>query len=229
MPSGTSSSAAIAFSRLRSAALVILREMPPPRAGVGHQHRIAAGEREIGGQRRALVAALLLDDLHQQHLPALDHFLDLVLARARLAALRHLLQRVLGADALDRSSASSTSLIAVRRRVGLGFAPCARPLRSPSAATVVGGRRLARPEPSAAAARRRSGGFGALRRPRPPARSARGVRVGRRLAGVGLGPSAAAASAAALPRRSSRLRLPRRPAPRLPRAPAPASSACRSA
>ena len=53
--------------------------------GVGHQHRIAAGEREIGGERRALVAALFLDDLDQQHLPALDDFLDLVLAgRARL-------------------------------------------------------------------------------------------------------------------------------------------------
>ena len=80
MPSGTSSSWAISFRRLRSAALVILREMPPPRAGVGHQHRIAAGERQIGGQRRALVAALFLDDLHQQDLAALDDFLDLVLA-----------------------------------------------------------------------------------------------------------------------------------------------------
>ena len=49
-------------------------------AGVGHQHAIAAGERQIGGQGRALVAALLLDDLDQQHLTALDDVLDLVAA-----------------------------------------------------------------------------------------------------------------------------------------------------
>ena len=48
--------------------------------GIGHQHRIAAGERQIGGEGRALVAALFLDHLHQHHLPALDHFLDLVVA-----------------------------------------------------------------------------------------------------------------------------------------------------
>ena len=53
---------------------------------VGHQHRIAAGERQVGGQRGALVAAFFLDDLHQQDLPALDDFLDLVLAAHRLAA-----------------------------------------------------------------------------------------------------------------------------------------------
>ena len=53
--------------------------------GVGHEHTIAAREREIGGQRRALVAALFLDDLHQQDLAHLDDFLDLVAARARFA------------------------------------------------------------------------------------------------------------------------------------------------
>ncbi len=45
---------------------------------VRHQHAIAAGERQIGRQRRALVAALLLGDLDQHDLPALDHLLDLV-------------------------------------------------------------------------------------------------------------------------------------------------------
>jgi len=35
MPSGTSRSSAIALRRLRSWALVILREMPPPRAVLG--------------------------------------------------------------------------------------------------------------------------------------------------------------------------------------------------
>src|SRR4249919_859237 len=56
-------------------------------AGVWHQHAIAAGERQIGGQRRALVAALLLDDLNQQHLTALDHVLDLVAAAKSLTLL----------------------------------------------------------------------------------------------------------------------------------------------
>ena len=61
-------------------------------AGIGHQHAIAAGEAEIGGERRALVAALLLDHLHQQHLAALDDVLDLVAAAQRLA---------LGANVVD--------------------------------------------------------------------------------------------------------------------------------
>ena len=54
-------------------------------AGVGHQHAIAAGEAQIGGQRRALVAALLLDDLDEQHLAAADDVLDLVAAAQILA------------------------------------------------------------------------------------------------------------------------------------------------
>ena len=70
-------------------------------AGVGHQHRIAAGEREIGGQRRALVAALFLDDLDQQDLAALDDFLDLVLPARWRAALGQLLERVVAAELLD--------------------------------------------------------------------------------------------------------------------------------
>ena len=67
---------------------------------IGHEHRITAGEREIGGERRALVAALLFHDLHEQHLTALDDFLDLVLtARARHAEGR-LVHRV-AANMLD--------------------------------------------------------------------------------------------------------------------------------
>ena len=117
MPSGTSSSAAIAFSRLRSTGVGDLAGNAAAARRVRHQHRIAAGERQVGGERRALVAALLLDDLHEQHLAALDHFLDLVLARARLAALRHLLQRILGADALDRSRLFARCVAARRRFV----------------------------------------------------------------------------------------------------------------
>ena len=68
--------------------------------GIGHQDRIAAGEREIGGQGRALVAALFLDDLHQQDLPALDDFLDLVLLAVDAGTLPHLLESV-AAELLD--------------------------------------------------------------------------------------------------------------------------------
>src|SRR5690606_25403794 len=52
---------------------------------VGHQHAVTARERQVSGQRRALVAALFLDDLHQQHLAALDDVLDLVTAAQRHA------------------------------------------------------------------------------------------------------------------------------------------------
>ena len=69
--------------------------------GVGHQHGVAAGQRQIGGQRRALVAALFLDDLHQHHLAALDDFLDLVLAARTEGALRHLFHDVVAADGFD--------------------------------------------------------------------------------------------------------------------------------
>ena len=72
-------------------------------AGVGHQHGVAAGERQIGRERRALAAALLLDDLHEDDLAALDHLLDLVGAHAPARPLRHLLQRVLRAHLLDRA------------------------------------------------------------------------------------------------------------------------------
>ena len=52
---------------------------------VRHQHGEAAGERQIGGQRRALGAAFFLDDLDQQDLAPTDDFLDLVVPQeARL-------------------------------------------------------------------------------------------------------------------------------------------------
>ena len=70
--------------------------------GVRHQHAVAPGERQVGGERGALVAALLLDDLDEQHLAALDDLLDLVGAARLAAALRHLLHGVLDADRFDR-------------------------------------------------------------------------------------------------------------------------------
>jgi hypothetical protein len=58
---------------------------PAAPGGVGHQHAVAAREAEIGRERRTLVAAFLLDDLHQHDLADLHDLLDLVLPRARLA------------------------------------------------------------------------------------------------------------------------------------------------
>ena len=78
--------------------------------GVRHQHAIAAGQRQIGGEGGALVAALFLGHLHQQDLPALDDFLDLVAAQVALPAAARLLlvdfgivllRRLFAADHVD--------------------------------------------------------------------------------------------------------------------------------
>ena len=114
MPSGTSSSCAISLSRRAVFRAGDLAADAAAARGVGHQHRIAAGERQIGGQRRALGAALFLDHLHQHHLPALDHFLDLVLAAVARRAVGHLFQRVGAADGFDDFFAPL--LVAVARR-----------------------------------------------------------------------------------------------------------------
>src|SRR5690606_22898209 len=58
---------------------------------VRHQDAVAAGQRQVGGQGRALVAALFLDDLNQHDLPAADHFLDLVALHQPPAAPRDFL------------------------------------------------------------------------------------------------------------------------------------------
>ena len=69
--------------------------------GVGHQDAVAAGQRQIGGQRGTLVATLLLDDLHQHDLADLDDLLDLVAARTRLSGRADLLGHVLVGDRFD--------------------------------------------------------------------------------------------------------------------------------
>ena len=63
---------------------------------VGHQHHIAAGQRDEGGQGRALVAAFFLFDLDQHFLAFADHIID-----ARLAG-RHAIGEVLARDFLER-------------------------------------------------------------------------------------------------------------------------------
>src|SRR5205823_6156082 len=60
-----------------------------------------AGQRQIGRERRTLVAALFLDDLNQHHLAALDDFLNLVLAARAERAFRHFLQHVVATDGFD--------------------------------------------------------------------------------------------------------------------------------
>ena len=68
---------------------------------IRHQHGIAPGKRQIGRERRALIAALLLHHLDEEDLAALDHLLDLVVAPYRTAPLRHFLEAVAGAELLD--------------------------------------------------------------------------------------------------------------------------------
>ncbi len=58
--------------------------------GVRHQNAVTPGQRQIGRDCRALIAAFFLDDLDQKHLAAFDDFLDLVTtlrARATTRAL----------------------------------------------------------------------------------------------------------------------------------------------
>src|SRR5205085_9391145 len=78
-------------------------------ARVGHQHAIAAGKAQIGGQRSGLVAALFLDDLDEQHLAALDDVLDLV-AAAQRHALRAQVVGFLRATATALLAAAPTAL-----------------------------------------------------------------------------------------------------------------------
>ncbi len=101
MPSGTSSSCAISFRRPRSSATGDLARNAATARSVRHQNRIAAGERQVGRQRRAFGAALFLDDLNQHHLPALDDFLDFVLAPEARHPLLHFFKRVSATDGFD--------------------------------------------------------------------------------------------------------------------------------
>ena len=71
------------FEALAISGRIDLAADPAAMAGIGHQHAIAARQAQIGGQRRAFVAAFFLDDLDQQHLAALDHVLNFVAAAQR--------------------------------------------------------------------------------------------------------------------------------------------------
>ena len=84
--------------------------------GVGHQHAVTARERQIGRQRRALVAALFLDDLDEQHLAALDDVLDLVAAAKRLA----LLAQFVGSAFVDRRAGRAGADLVVGLAIVVG-------------------------------------------------------------------------------------------------------------
>ncbi|OIQ69404.1 hypothetical protein GALL_489960 [mine drainage metagenome] len=77
---------------------------------VGHEHQIASGQRDIGGERGALVAALFLFHLHQQLLAFLDGVLD-----ARLRG-RYAFAEILARNFLERQEA--VALLAVIDEAG---------------------------------------------------------------------------------------------------------------
>ena len=77
---------------------------------VGHQHQVTTGQRDKGGQGRALVAALFLLDLDQQLLAFLDHVLDA--GRANLDPILEVLAR----DFLERQE--TVALFAVIDETG---------------------------------------------------------------------------------------------------------------
>ncbi len=119
MPFGTSRSRATFLQALTVGAHGDLARDAAATGGVRHQDRIATGQRQIGGESRALVAALFLHDLHQQDLATLDDFLDLVLlARARLlrtgtSSIASSLPR--SSDLVASSTAGSSSVSRERR------------------------------------------------------------------------------------------------------------------
>src|SRR6202023_3196059 len=100
--------------------------------GVGHQHYITAVQRQISRQRGALVAALFLDHLHQHHLAAFYHLLNLILPARAERALRHFFQHVVAANGFDDFFLGFLAVIVVviigfianRRRDQLGMIRC---------------------------------------------------------------------------------------------------------
>ncbi len=142
MPSGTSSSGC---SFLQPGAVFRTGDLAADAAaarGIRHQHRIAAGERKVRCERRALGAALFLHHLHQHHLPALDDFLDLVLAAVARRAIRHFLH---GVGAADRFDVLRLFVVAVVMTIILAIAGCGDVLAIAFVGRVVSRRSLRRP------------------------------------------------------------------------------------
>ena len=71
---------------------------------VRHQHQVAAGKRDVGGQRGAFVTALVLVNLDDQLLPVLELILDAALAAFALA-------QVVARDFLERQKAVAVGAV----------------------------------------------------------------------------------------------------------------------
>ncbi|OIQ81952.1 hypothetical protein GALL_362810 [mine drainage metagenome] len=93
---------------------VIALDAPAHSAAAGivrHQHQVTAGQRNEGGQRRALVAALLFFDLDQHFLALTNHVLDPRLRR------RNAFLEIAARDFLERQK--TVALLAVIDEAGL--------------------------------------------------------------------------------------------------------------
>ena len=119
------------FQTLAIASVIDLAADSATVRGVRHEHAIAAGQTEIGGECSALVAAFFLDDLNEDNLPPLDNVLDLVafaqshtlLARL-IAGFRHAAFAT-ATRVATTASATATALAfviaIVIRRIAIGF------------------------------------------------------------------------------------------------------------
>ena len=88
--------------------------------GVGHKHAIAPGEGDVCRQRRALVAAFLLGDLHEEDLASLDHLLNAVARRRRRAPWRFVLLAVAVLRALGGRLAGLLFRLLFEQRLPVG-------------------------------------------------------------------------------------------------------------
>ena len=109
------------FQALAVRCRIDLAADPAAMAGIGHQHAITAGQAEVSGQRRALVAAFFLDHLHQQHLAALDDVLDLVTTTQRQAARAQIVGFLGLATALAAAATAATLSITELAVAGVTF------------------------------------------------------------------------------------------------------------
>ena len=82
---------------------------------VGHQHQIAAGQRNEGGERCALVAAFVLFDLDDQFLAFAQGFLDRRLAGVRVR------MKIGARDLLERQKAVTLGAVIDESRFKTGF------------------------------------------------------------------------------------------------------------
>ena len=184
MPSGSSSPWADVFQALAVGGVGDLARNAAAARRVGHQHAIAAGQRQIGGERRALVAAFFLDHLHQDDLAALDDFLNFVMrGRTRGVRSRASSMRVGAADGFValplRGASSPLPFSAGAVSVVRGFRCVSAPYRRASArvARLRQWSRRRRSVHAIAGSRRHASLAVSARRVRAPASSCALVRV----------------------------------------------------